>query len=70
MRKMNSLALPLAFGDPTPWQLGFGFIYPSLIVHMIFGLSIGLTARGFLRKHCDVANLAGPAAGTRSNMRG
>lgn len=48
---VNSLILPLAFGDPTPWRLGFSFIYPSLIVHIIFGASIGFTARGFLRKH-------------------
>lgn len=26
---MNSLALPLAFGDPTPWQLGLSTVYRS-----------------------------------------
>lgn len=45
---VNSLALPLLFGDPTPWQLEFDVIYPSLLAHVIFGLCIGLTARGFV----------------------
>ena len=45
---VNSLALPLYFGDPTPWQLGWATIYPSLIGHMVFGASIGLTARRFV----------------------
>lgn len=44
---INSLALPIFFGDPTPWQLGFNFIYPSLLVHIVFGASIGFTARKF-----------------------
>ena len=45
---VNSLALPLYFGDPTPWQLGWTTIYPSLIGHMVFGASIGLTSRRFV----------------------
>jgi uncharacterized membrane protein YagU involved in acid resistance len=45
---VNSLALPLLFGDPTPWQIGFSVIYPSLVVHIVFGASIALTARGFV----------------------
>ena len=45
---VNSLALPLLFGDPTPWQLGFSFVYPSLLVHLVFGVSIGLTSRKFV----------------------
>jgi uncharacterized membrane protein YagU involved in acid resistance len=45
---VNSLALPLFFGDPTPWQLGFSFIYPSVLIHLVFGACIGLTARGFV----------------------
>lgn len=48
---INSLVLPLAFGDPTPWQLGPATILPSLIVHLVFGLSIAITARGFAAKH-------------------
>lgn len=45
---VNSLALPLLFADPTPWQLGFNVVYPSLLVHLVFGVSIGLTARRFV----------------------
>ena len=45
---MNSLALPWFFGDPTPWQLGFETIYPSLLVHTIYGLSVALTSRAFV----------------------
>lgn len=45
---VNSLVLPLLFADPTPWQLGFNVIYPSLLVHLAFGTCIGLTARRFV----------------------
>ncbi len=45
---INSLALPLYFNDPTPWHLGINVIYPSLLVHLIFGASIGFTARKFI----------------------
>lgn len=45
---LNSLALPLSFGDRTPWQLGFSVIYPSLIIHIVFGVSIGLTSKRFV----------------------
>jgi uncharacterized membrane protein YagU involved in acid resistance len=45
---VNSLALPIYFGDQTPWQIGWRTVYPSLIGHIIFGLSIGVTARRFL----------------------
>jgi uncharacterized membrane protein YagU involved in acid resistance len=42
---MNSWALPLAFGDPTPWQLGFEVVYPSLFIHLVYGVVIALAAR-------------------------
>ena len=45
---VNSFALPLYFGDPTPWQLGWATIYPSLVGHIAFGLSIALTSRRFI----------------------
>lgn len=45
---VNSFALPLAFADPTPWQSGFSVVYPSLLVHVVFGMSIAFTARKFL----------------------
>lgn len=52
---INSLALPLFFGDLTPWQLGFNFIYPSLIIHLVFGASIGWTARKFIAREASNA---------------
>jgi len=42
---INSLALPFAFGDPTPWQLGFTTVYPSLVIHLVYGFFIALVAR-------------------------
>jgi uncharacterized membrane protein YagU involved in acid resistance len=42
---VNSLALPFAFGDPTPWQLGFDTVYPSLVVHLVYGFVVALLAR-------------------------
>jgi hypothetical protein len=41
---INSLALPLAFGDPTPWQLGLLTVVPSLVIHLVYGVVLGLTA--------------------------
>ena len=41
---VNSLALPFAFGDPTPWQLGLDAVYPSLVVHLIYGAAVSLMA--------------------------
>lgn len=48
---LNSWLLPVAFGDPTPWMLGFSHIYPSLIVHIVFGISIAATAKRFVAAH-------------------
>ena len=45
---VNSLSLPIYFGDPTPWQMGWATIYPSLIGHIVFGASIGLTSKRFV----------------------
>ena len=42
---VNSLFLPLAFGDPTPWSLGFSTVYPSFLLHLVFGIIVALTAR-------------------------
>lgn len=42
---LNSWALPFAFGDPTPWQLGFDMVYPSLVVHVVYGCVLPLVAR-------------------------
>lgn len=43
---INSLALPLAFGDPTPWQLGHATVVPSLVLHLVYGIVLGMTTRG------------------------
>jgi len=42
---VNSLALPLAFGDATPWRLGFAVVYPSLVIHLVYGCTVALLAR-------------------------
>lgn len=44
---VNALALPLYFGDRLPWQLGLATVVPSLVVHVVYGASIGWTARRF-----------------------
>ncbi len=50
---INSLALPWAFGDPTPWQLGVKVIYPSLIIHLIYGIAIALTSKPFISRYAN-----------------
>ena len=50
---VNSLALPWVFGDVTPWQLGFDTMYPSALVHLVFGASIGFTAKKFAATAID-----------------
>lgn len=44
---VNSLVLPIYFGDLLPWQMGFGTVWPSLIGHIIYGASIGFSAKHF-----------------------
>lgn len=45
---VNSLALPIYFGDALPWQLGAATVLPSLFGHMVYGTSIGLTSKRFV----------------------
>jgi uncharacterized membrane protein YagU involved in acid resistance len=45
---VNSLALPIYFGDPLPWQLGAATVLPSLVGHIVYGASIGLTSKRFV----------------------
>lgn len=47
---INSLALPIGFNDPLPWQLGASTVLPSLIGHVIFGAVIGLASRRFVER--------------------
>ena len=42
---VNSLALPLIFSRPTPWELGWNSIWPSLSVHLVYGLALGVLSR-------------------------
>ena len=44
---VNSLLLPLAFGDPSPWKLGIAAVAPSLLVHLVYGGAGALSARRF-----------------------
>lgn len=69
---VNSLALPLYFGDALPWQLGAGTMLPSLVGHVAFGAVVALAARRFVagrgaNRHGTRASLdsAQPAAGAR-----
>ena len=45
---VNSLGLPLMFGDPLPWQLGLTTVLPSLVVHLVFGLGVGWSAKSYI----------------------
>ena len=42
---INSLSLPLLFGRPTPWQLGWSAVWPSLIVHLVYGAAAAWVSR-------------------------
>lgn len=43
---INSLALPMYFGDALPWQMGAATVLPSLVGHIVFGAVVGRAARG------------------------
>ena len=32
----------LGGGDPTPWQLGVAVVAPSLVVHLVYGITVAL----------------------------
>ncbi len=42
---LNSLALPLVFARPTPWSLGWTAIWPSLLIHLLYGAVTFATLR-------------------------
>ena len=48
---VNSLGLPLYFGDPTPWELGWSTVLPSLLGHLVYGACIGFVSRNFVARH-------------------
>jgi len=47
---VNSLALPIYFGDLLPWTLGIAVVLPSLCIHVVFGMTAALTVRSVQRK--------------------
>ncbi len=49
---VNSLALPVIFGQPTPWQIGPSAIWGSLLVHLVFGLVVALVSRRLAAAPC------------------
>lgn len=53
---VNSLALPLYFGDTLPWQLGVTTVLPSLFGHLVYGASIGLTSKRFVAESACAQN--------------
>ena len=59
---VNSLALPLYFGDALPWQLGAATVLPSLVGHVAFGAAVALAARRF------VAGRGASRRGTRASL--
>lgn len=42
---LNSLALPFLFGQPTPWRIGWSAIWPSLLVHLVYGVVTAAAVR-------------------------
>ena len=41
---VNAQALPWLFGDPSPFELGFDVVYPSLVIHVVYGFVLGCVA--------------------------
>lgn len=39
---VNALALPLVYGRPFPWMEGVASVWPSLLVHVVYGLAAAL----------------------------
>ena len=49
---INSLLLPALFSQSTPWKLGFTkTILPSLVVHIVYGLSVAISSRRFIKEN-------------------
>ena len=40
---LNATLLPLWFGRPTGWALRVGAVWPSLLVHLVFGVVLAAT---------------------------
>ncbi len=46
---LNSLALPALFSRPTPWTLGWPAIWPSLAIHVLYGVATATALRSLTR---------------------
>ena len=42
---INSFSLPLLFGRPTPWEVGWSAIWPSLTVHVVYSVATTAVAK-------------------------
>lgn len=42
---VNSLVLPAVFGHSTPWQIGWPAIWPSVLVHLVYGVAATFSVR-------------------------
>lgn len=41
---LNATLLPLWFGRPTAWTLGFGEVWASLVVHVVYGIVLAVAS--------------------------
>jgi hypothetical protein len=48
---VNSLALPVYFGDELPWRLGAAVVVPSLVVHIAFGVAVAAALHAWRSRH-------------------
>lgn len=65
---VNAFALPRLFGDPSPWALGVDTVYPSFVIHVVFGVVIGAFARTSSESRGDRRRVR-KASRSRSAMR-
>ncbi len=54
---LNSLALPALFSWPTPWALGWSAIWPSLAIHVLYGVATATALRTLMQPSAVVASL-------------
>jgi hypothetical protein len=52
---VNSLALPVYFGDELPWRLGAAVVVPSLVVHIAFGVAVAVALQAWRRRRAVAA---------------
>lgn len=47
---LNTWLLPLAFGRPSPWASGANALWPSFVVHVVYGVVAGAMAAALLAR--------------------